>query len=448
MKRRVAVARRLILLAPVVLGIVTVLFAAWSGLSTSQKLVAYYGEPSSPWTYQPTLPPGVGACPPPNGSVLLGTCSNPVYERDVAGLGLNLPLPAQWAIYLYHTLTLQWGTVGNHSSVAYLHPALRGSSVSRAVGELLPPTLELAGLALLLALPLSVELTARSRAAGGRGRSPGLRAFSFSEFLFPIFLLAALALFGVLALAAVVVGWGAHGTPWCPQGEPLWSEIAGLWPVGSCFGAAGYPGWMHGGLYSTPTGFPTVDALWAGAPWLALDSLVRLVLPALVVAFGTSLLLTNIARYRSAPTFGRDLGRTARALGFSERAVQRRWIRPTARVAALGGLEGVLGYFVVSLVVVEVIFGREGVGSLWAAALYTSAGSWDFGTLLGTTLTISLLTLALVTAASLVTLAQGVGEIAKDRASVRRPLVVPSAAPERSPDEDSTQPRGAPALIK
>ena len=88
MRMWIYIVRRLLLLLPVILGVMTITFVLVSTLPIGEKLLAYYGP--SKTGYSPTIP-----CIQlhPNGT---GDCPNPSYVRGVHALGLDQPVYVQW----------------------------------------------------------------------------------------------------------------------------------------------------------------------------------------------------------------------------------------------------------------------------------------------------------------------------------------------------------------
>jgi len=394
MRRQVRTLRRLLLLVPVVLGVLTIGFAFLSTLPTSDRLAAYYGTPPSnaPWTYDPTMPAGAPGCsPPPHPDQLPGeeTCPNPVYQHDVAALGLNEPVPVQWGVFVGLALTGHWGTVSLHDG-GNLPRAIRGGSVASAVGEFLPYTLELAAAALGITYLLGVAFARGIWRRDSELEGSVARTGSFV----PVFLVAIFAVAGGSVLLSALLG-PTVGTPWCPSGEPTWSEVGGSWPLTTCFGGA-YPAWLVSGFHSTPTGFPTLDAALHGQLWLMFDTLVRLVLPALVIAAATLGALVPGVRRRLAGSSEGAFVRAARALGLSEGQVAGAWSGRNVRRAVVLGLAESAALFVSALIIVESVFSLDGVGSLWVqSAILTNGELPDYGVFLGTFLALVFLALGI-----------------------------------------------------
>jgi ABC-type dipeptide/oligopeptide/nickel transport system permease component len=389
MKMWIYLIRRLALLVPVLIGVMTITFVLVSALPTNNRLIAAFGSPPlrSPWIYDPTLSPGTGPCP----SNATSPCPNPVYQNDLHILGLDQPIPVQWGVYIYHTFTFQWGTVSNHSSASNLIPSLRGLEVTTVLSWYLPYTLELAVMSLLIILVVSIPLGNLSAVNRNRPIDQASRVMSFSGYAMPGFLLAS------LVLMAFVIGFGS-GTgyvlhpPWCPSGESTFTEFTQSWPGPGCFSTAGnfaggYPTWiLHNGIQSTPSGFPTVDALVAGQYWLALDTVVRMILPALVIAFGTIAVLLRFVRNSMLEVMNLDFVRTARSEGVPERTVIRRHAGRNSLNVTITVMGLLFAFFIGGFPVIEDVFHLNGVGLMLAYSVQQTSGPVDFALIFGTTI--------------------------------------------------------------
>ncbi len=391
MKLGIYLVRRALLLIPVIVGVMTITFALVSSLPQSQQLIAHFGAPGkSPWIYNPTLQPGQGTCP-TNSTT---DCPNPVYARDIAALGLDRPVPVQWGLYLLHSFTFQWGTVNNHSSAASRNSAIAGQPVTSVLAWYLPYTLELAVLSLLIILAVALPLGNLAAVQRNRPVDQAARVMSFSGFALPGFLLASLLLLGAAILFGASTGYFSH-TPWCPSGEPTYLEFYGSWPSTLCFAGGTYPGWLVqstgpglvlSGVASHPTGFPTVDALIHGQYWLALDTLIRMILPALVIAFGTIAVLLRFVRNSMLEVMNLDFVRTARAEGIPERDVVSRHAGRNSLNVTVTVLGLTFAFFLGGFPVVEYVFGLNGIGLMLAYSVQTTYGTVDFALIFGSTL--------------------------------------------------------------
>ncbi len=387
MRMWVFIVRRSILIIPVIIGVMTITFALVSALPVEQQLIAHYGQPGThdEWIYDPTLQPGQGDCPPaPN----THTCPNKFYEYALNQLGLNKPLPVQWGIYIYHSLTFQWGTVNNHSTVADIDSNLKDLPVTTVLSWYLPYTLELAGLSLVIILAIAIPLGNLSAVNRNRPVDQASRVLSFSGFAMPTFLLASLLLMGaVIALGSLNSTHYLVKAPWCTAGESAFEEFFGSWPSPLCFNIQSiYPAWMGGGVHSTPTGFPTVDAVIHGQYWLALDTVIRMILPAIAIAFGSIAVLLRFVRNSMLEVMNLDFVRTARAEGIPQKTVVSRHAGRNSLNVTITVLGLTFAFFIGGFPVIESVFGLNGVGLILALSIEQSSGTVDFGLIFGTTL--------------------------------------------------------------
>ncbi len=390
MQMWIYVVRRLALLVPIIIGVMTITFALVSALPIQDQLLAHYGYPpkTRPWVYNPTVPcafinPGQN-----------GTCPNPYYSTYVHQLGLDQPLPVQWSEYMYRSLTFQWGTVNNYSTAGTNVPIAKGQPVTTVLSWFLPYTLELAMLALAIILAVAIPLGNLSAVYRNRPVDQAARIMSFSGYAVPHFLLASLLLIGFVLGVGPAIGYVAH-TPWCPTGEPFYNELVGSWPQQTCYAGGVYPSWLQQGTISSPTGFPTVDALIHGQLWLALDTLIRIIIPALVVSFGTIAILLRFVRNSMLEVMNLDFVRTARSKGVPEKTVVRRHAGRNSLNVTITILGLTFAFFIGGFPIIEFVFGLKGIGFILALAVQSSNQPVDFGLIFGSTL---LFTFLVVTA--------------------------------------------------
>ncbi|HYB79384.1 MAG TPA: ABC transporter permease [Thermoplasmata archaeon] len=376
--------RRVVLAVPVLIGAMTVLFVIFSALPA----------PTIPCTSHPsgTSPPCTRLIPCPQDPSKL--CPNPVFTGDNA-LGLNQPVYLQWFYYLEHALTFHWGSVDQGSALGTGEtgsglPFLAGQSVSGLIGEFLPYSLELLALTLVFTLVIVVPLRNRALASPGGLADRAAGAWVTSGFSIPLFLVGMLAMVGTV----FALGGPAAASPICGSQATAFFDLFGSWPIPPCstlygttnIGPFGYPNWLGIGYISTPTGFPTLDALVHGDGWLALDTLSRMVLPALVLAFIAVAVILRYAGYRPCAPAGREHFDAVRGLGLPEE-VERRRVGRSTLVELTGGLGPALVAVLGMLPVVEVLFSLWGIGRLLAYSVVGGAPDWDFGILFGVLLT-------------------------------------------------------------
>jgi peptide/nickel transport system permease protein len=376
--------RRCSLLFPVIIGVMTITFVLISALPMQQRLTSSFGPPPKGSTgYNPTV-----LCTRLHINQS-GECPNPLYLSDIHKLGLDRPIYTQWAIYMFNSLTFNWGKVDNGSAAAATLAFIRGLTVVQALGAVLPYTLELAAVALLIVLGISIPLGNLAAVNRNRPIDQVARVVSFSGFALPAFLLGG---FTATAVIIVIIHFGGltvH-TPWCPGGEGAYFEVMGSWPLHTfCYTHAGrlstqgFPTWMPDGIKSTPTGFPTVDAMLHHQYWLAVDTVLRMLLPALVIAYGAIAGLLRFVRNSMLEVMNLDYVRTARAKGASESTVVRRHAGRNSLNVTITVLGLTFAFFVGGFPVIETVFDLNGVGRMLNFSIQTPL---DYGLIFGSTL--------------------------------------------------------------
>lgn len=294
--------RRLLLSVPLLLGISVVVFLL---------LQATPGGPLS------------------NGEGGAGQTSPEQIERLRAEYGLDRPLPVQYLDWLGGLATGDWGT------------SMRtGQPVLTMIGERLPTTLLLIGIAfgisLLIAIPVGIAAARRQHSAFDYAAT----GLSFAGFATPSFW------FGLMLLFVFSYSLG-------------WLPSAGLED-----------------LRETHTG---LDGLW--------DRIEHLIMPVAVLALVTTASLTRYVRAAMLDVLDQDYIRTARGSGLPERTViLRHGLKnaaiPVVTVAVLAIPELFLG-----TVITESIFSISGIGRLFIE----SADERDYPILLGILVIASLL---------------------------------------------------------
>jgi ABC-type dipeptide/oligopeptide/nickel transport system permease component len=394
MRMAVYVIRRVALVIPVLLGVMTVVFLLIAALPVSDQILAQHSPPphtkcSPTQAYCSCVVLGIG-------KNTTAQCKNPLYWKIYDQLGLDQPVPVQWAKFMYRSLTFQWGNVANGSTLVSNQPYAnyKAKPVTSLLGAMLPYTLELAILALIIILAISIPLGNLAAVNRNRPIDQASRVLSFSGFALPAYLLGSVSLMGVV----ILVGSWAHGTgviatPWCPtKAEPIYNEFTGSWPLAGCYTsgpldpATNLPAWLVNGLASTPTGFPTVDAIYHHQYWLAVDTIVRLLLPALVIAYGAIAGLLRFVRNSMLEVMNLDYIRTARAKGVPEKTVVRKHAGRNSMNVTITVLGLTFAFFIGGFPVIEDVFSLNGVGRALALSVQANGGSFDFGTIFGSTL--------------------------------------------------------------
>jgi peptide/nickel transport system permease protein len=368
MKLWIYVVRRALLLIPVIVGVMTVTFAIVSALPVQDKLVSTLGP--SKTGYNPTV----------NCAQIGETgdqCPNPAYYRGIHQLGLDQPLYVQWGIYVYHSLTLNWGSTNARSQTTTAFALGGAQPITTVLGWYLPYTLELGAIALTIILALAIPLGNYSAVYRNRPLDQGARILSFSGFAMPGFLLGVLLLFAATDLS------GGASVTFCNSQATAYSQWYGSWPLPSCFDGGTYPAWMGPHLNTGPTGFPTIDAAIAGNWWLAGDSVKRLLLPAVVIAYGGVAGILRFVRNSMLEVMNLDFVRTARAKGVPESIVVNRHAGRNSLNVTVTVLGLTFAGFIGGFPIIEYVFGLHGIGLLLVTSIQQP---YDYGLIFGTTL--------------------------------------------------------------
>ncbi|MFZ0892675.1 MAG: ABC transporter permease [Thermoplasmata archaeon] len=380
MRMWVYIIRRILLVIPVVIGVMTITFTLTSQLTIDDRIISAYGE-NPHLGLQPYIPCTQAGIDQP------GLCKNPFYWRAVHQLGLDQPVPVQWGIYMFNSLTFNWGSVDNKSIAVQSIPVAQGQKVTTVLGWLLPYTIELAFISLAIIIAISVPLGNLSAVYRNRPIDQASRVISFSGFALSTFLLGSLALMGIVLLLGPIHGWASYSC----SGQSTFSDFYGSWPSRLCFAGQQYPSWLKDGIISSPTGFPTVDAIIHGQYWLALNTLERIIIPALIIAFGTIAVLLRFVRNSMLEVMNLDFVRTARAKGVPESTVIKRHAGRNSLNVTITVLGLTFAGFVGGFPVIEDVFNLNGVGRILA---YSVEQPYDYGLIFGATLLFTFLVVA------------------------------------------------------
>jgi ABC-type dipeptide/oligopeptide/nickel transport system permease component len=275
------------------------------------------------------------------------TAEETAYVRQK--LGLDRSLPAQLLIYLKAIGSADLGT-----------SFTTGRPVVTELKERLPASLELATVALLLALVVSIPLGVTAAIWSGSPLDHFARVVSSIGVSMPTFVTG-------LILTYVFFLW---------------------------LGIAPEPVDRIDMFISAPprfTGFLLIDSTLSG-DWLALRSAAgRLVLPSITMAIFVLSPLTRMTRSAMLGVLSSDFVRTARAMGLSDYTVYVRYGFRNALLPVLTTLGMVFSTMLGSNVLVERVFGWPGVGSFALNALIAS----DYAPVQGFVLLMGLLLVAI-----------------------------------------------------
>jgi peptide/nickel transport system permease protein len=242
--------------------------------------------------------------------------------------GLDKPAIEQLGDYISGTVRGDWGTA--------LHTH---RPVLDDLRHVIPPTLELVGFAMVLALLVGIPLGMAAARRGGAADA-GIRVGSVLSVSAPVFLLALLLQF-------------------------FFSQKLGWLPVAGEYN----PKLDYTSPLTQYTHFTVLDAL-IGGNWPILGSaLVHLVLPCVAVAAYPAGVIAQMTRASLLEELGEDHVRMSRALGFGERTIVRRLalrpaLNPVVSVTSL-----MFAYALVNTFLVESIFDWPGLGSYATASI-------------------------------------------------------------------------------
>lgn len=258
--------------------------------------------------------------------------------------GLDRPLWRQYFTYMGNLLHADLG-----ESLHTQRP------VRDDLGDFLPATVELTSTAMLLTLAIGIPLGVLSAVFRGRWLDNLTRLFSVSGVSIPVFWLAIM----LQLLLYYRLGWVPAG------------------------------GRLDTGLQPPPrlTGLYTLDSLLTGHLSLLINSAWHLLLPSLVLSFGSLAVVTRMMRATMLEVLRHDYIRTARAKGVTRRGVLwrhalRNALMPTITVAGLQ-----MGYLLSGALLVETVFSWSGIGRYAVQSILSS----DFNAIMSVTLLIAVL---------------------------------------------------------
>jgi peptide/nickel transport system permease protein len=274
---------------------------------------------------------------------MLGTDATPAeLDRLRHLLGLDQPLPVQFAEYVSRLLAGQMGdSIFQHQSVAKL------------IGDRFPATLELTIAAMLVAIVLGLATGLISALTPYSLFDVTAMLLALSGVAMPVFWLGML---GIL-LFALQLGW----LPSFGRGEPL-TDAVGTW-------------------------------LRYGDPYDLVDALKHLILPALTLGAFSTALISRLVRSALLEVLGQDYVRTARAKGLAEVRIVGRHALPNALIPVVTVIGLQVGTLLGGAIIAETIFAWPGIGRLLIQAINQRDYPLVQGIVLVTALIVSLINL-------------------------------------------------------
>jgi peptide/nickel transport system permease protein len=293
---RTYILRRFVHTLPVLLGVATVVFLALR-LIPGDPAIALAGEKASPQEI----------------------------ERLREELGLNEPLPLQYAHFLANTATLRLGK------------SIRtGGDISSDLVTNFAPTIELTLAALFVAMLVGLPA----------GIMAAIRRHSPIEYLTMLLSLVGISM-PVFWIGLMLILWLGATAGWFPLSGTVTNTID-LPPV---------------------THFYTIDALLAGDFEAFGDVLWHLVLPAITLSTVTMAIVSRMARSSMLEVLSSDYLVTARAKGLREQAVVLGHALKNALIPVVTVVGLQFGALLSGAVLTETVFGRVGVGRYVVTAI-------------------------------------------------------------------------------
>ena len=253
--------------------------------------------------------------------------------------GLDEPLPVRYLVYLGN---LVQGDLG--ISFATRRP------VATDIAKRLPATLELVIAAMIVGTAMGLSLGLLSARFRGSLLDSLARIFALIGSSLPIFWSGLILLYLLSVRIALVPGTGRLPPRVTPPPDV--------------------------------TGFYTIDALIAGDIPLFVQVLTHLALPAFVLGWAVTGIITRLVRSSLIEGLGQDYARTARAKGAPERVVLIHHALPNAMIPLLTILGFTFAYLLTGAVLTEAIFAWPGIGSYAVRA----AASLDYPAIGGVTI--------------------------------------------------------------
>lgn len=258
--------------------------------------------------------------------------------------GLDDPLPVQ---YVNYVKGLAQGDLG--TSFTTRRP------VTEDLKRYLPATLELGAVAFVLATLVGIPLGVISSVQRDRLPDHVARFVSISGLALPVFWLAIMAQF---------IFFGQLG--WLPDGARI--------PIGM-------------DPPPTVTGLYTIDAVLAGDWALFRLALFHLIMPAIVLAYGSLAVITRMVRGGMLEVLNQDYIRTARAKGLAANNVVFGHALKNAMLPTVTSLGLQIGLLLSGAFLVEIVFSWPGIGRYAVEAIQRL----DYNATMATTLVIALI---------------------------------------------------------
>lgn len=316
MELRYFILRRSLLLIPTIIGMTVLAFALLRAFPDYTLLKDFINQNAS----------GFGGVP-----------VQALLARAKIELGFNYPVPVQYFYFLINLFTGNWG-YADYPISTYVYSA---------ISLLWPNTVQLLIFtfisSVLIGIPLGTHIGGR---AGSRSDHAG-RLFSLVGYAMPQFF------FGLLLL--VIFGKGI--IKWPGSVFPLFGMITIPIPP---------PSWLFnqqiGYILSSPTHMIFFDALIHRDPQIAFSALMHLALPVATLTYAVLAVIVRTMRAGMIDASVQEYIRSARAKGVPLKIIIKKHMRKNALIPTVTSIGLLMGYVMTGLIVVETIFGYQGLG--------------------------------------------------------------------------------------
>ena len=271
------------------------------------------------------------------------------YEAARRQLGLDQPLPVQFAAYAFKIVT---GDLGTSWST--------GQPVAADLARAFPATFELATVAIVIGSTLGVGLGIVAGLWPGGWRDAAVRVISLLGYSAPIFWLGLLS----LLLFYARLHW---------------------------FGGPGRQDVVFEMTTTRVTGLMLVDTWLSGDRAAFRDAVSHIALPALVLAFYSTAGISRLTRAAILEELGKEYTITARAKGASQTRIVLIHVLPNVRAAIITVVALAYAVLLEGAVFTETVFAWPGIGRYLTISLFAS----DIPAILGGTLLIGVCFIAL-----------------------------------------------------
>ena len=265
-------------------------------------------------------------------------------EKQREAMGLNDPWPTQYVNYVWDALHGDFGI-----STSTRRP------VSTDLREYLPGTIEMGLYAFIISTMVGIPLGVASAVKRDTWVDHISRFVSITGLALPVFW---------LALMTQFIFYGKLN--WLPDGQRL--------PIG-----VDPP--------RTITSLYTVDALLEGNVHLWWVSVQHLIMPVMVLAYGSLAVVTRMVRGGMLEVLNQDYIRTARAKGLSNKYVVNRHALKNALLPTVTQLGLQIGLLLSGTFLVEIIFSWPGIGRYSVDAIEKV----DYNAIMATTLIVAVI---------------------------------------------------------